>query len=606
MADWRVSGFTELQDLGAGGQGRVVLARHDSSGQIFAIKYVTDAYDLRSFRAEARTLAQVADPHVARLYDYVEHPGGGAAIIMEAVSGHSLKEHLAQHGRLTPEAALATLKGSLLGLAAAHSVDIVHRDYKPANVIVTQEGGSKLIDFGVATPAGAGGRSGTPDYMAPEQWTGSPATPATDVYAATCVFVECVGGRRPYVAQATGPGRLVELSERHQRAPIPVELVPEALRGLVERGLAKEPAARPLGARAFVAELEAAATREYGPDWERQGIEALAAAAAALAALFPLAMLAAQGSTAAAGSAGAAGSTASGLGQAGARIGLRMGGQGLRRTATKAAAGKVALAVAGTVAVGATGAAVYTVTTKHTPAKPPISTISAKPAAFTVDVQTRNSPKQGTTAAYSLQYVRVRGDSALAGRINAALRAPVDRAARDMNNMAQGTIVSSKATVGLHTSRLLSVSYDFGFTPSPGQTDANWVKNFTSATSVLIDLGAGATLGAKDVFTPSTLTPAGLPFLSDAIVASADPKSHAALCFNERGSASRPRFTTSDLTGDGGGPTVAMTFQPSTLDLDLQLGIDNHSMSCREVQTSVGYGWISNMFRPEFAALLKP
>ncbi|TDC76014.1 serine/threonine-protein kinase, partial [Actinomadura sp. 7K507] len=191
MNGWRVEGFDEVGELGAGAQGRVVLAvpegRH-GGGQV-AIKYLAPALlgDERSvevFRREAGTLARVADPHVARLFRYVESPQG-AAIVMEAVEGASLREVLdGSDGTLSPEAALVVLKGSLLGLAAAHAVGVVHRDYKPANVVVQPEGGSKLIDFGIAVLSGQSSRAGTPAYMAPEQWEGSPASPATDLYAA--------------------------------------------------------------------------------------------------------------------------------------------------------------------------------------------------------------------------------------------------------------------------------------------------------------------------------------------------------------------------------------------------------------------------------------
>ncbi|MFD0904225.1 serine/threonine-protein kinase, partial [Actinomadura sediminis] len=290
MSGWQVPEYTELRVLGEGAQGRVVLARHDATGLPAAIKYLAaglaadPGFRVR-FRAEAELLRRLRNPYVARLYGLVE-TGEGAAIVMEAVDGASLREVLAERGPLAPEAALVLLKGSLLGLAAAHDIGIVHRDYKPANVIVRGDGLSKLIDFGVAVDAGEAGRSGTPVYMAPEQWRDEPASPATDVYAATCVFFECVTGRRPYTAEDRAG-----LMGRHLTAPIPVEDVPEPLRPLVESGLAKDPWDRPHGAAAFVTELEAAAATAYGPDWEGRGVRTLAAAAAALSTLFPLTAL---------------------------------------------------------------------------------------------------------------------------------------------------------------------------------------------------------------------------------------------------------------------------------------------------------------------------
>ncbi|WP_344284675.1 serine/threonine-protein kinase, partial [Actinomadura napierensis] len=312
MADWRLAGFVEDRELGRGAQGRVVLARHAGSGAHVAIKYLTGGAPaaFAGLRTEAQMLGRLTSPYVARLYRFVES-AQGAAIVMEAVNGASLKAVLAEHGRLEPEAALTVLKGSLLGLAAAHAVGVVHRDYKPANVVVRPDGLSKLVDFGVAVLAGEGSAAGTPAYMAPEQWRGEPATPATDVYAATCVFVECVTGRRPFSAADR-----VALMNRHLTAEADVADVPGPLRPLVGRGLAKQAADRPPSAAAFVDELESAAVAAYGPDWEQRGVRALAAAAVALAALFPLAALAVAPGAAAtgAGAAGTAGTAAAGKG----------------------------------------------------------------------------------------------------------------------------------------------------------------------------------------------------------------------------------------------------------------------------------------------------
>ncbi|TDB71994.1 serine/threonine protein kinase, partial [Actinomadura sp. KC216] len=287
----RLPGFVELAELGAGAQGVVVLARHESGAGPIAIKYLApdllgDPAARSVFRDEAAMLKRVMDPHVARLLDYLESPWG-AAIVLEAVPGRSLRRILDDQQRpFTPEAALTTLKGSLLGLAAAHAVGVVHRDYKPANVLVQDDGQSKLIDFGVAVLAGQKGVAGTPAYMAPEQWTGGPATPATDLYAATCVFVECVSGEKPFRGTT-----LEDWRAAHTEGPLPLDGVPGPLRPLVERGLAKNPSARTWNANEFINELEAVAVRTYGPDWERRGYLALGATAAAVATSIPLGML---------------------------------------------------------------------------------------------------------------------------------------------------------------------------------------------------------------------------------------------------------------------------------------------------------------------------
>jgi serine/threonine-protein kinase len=282
MSAWVVPGYTEERELGHGASARVVAATHNASGQQVAIKYLAprllrDPNFLARFRAEVELLASIDVPHVVRLFDYVEHPGEGAAIVMELVDGVSLHEMITRQGATTPESALVVLKGSLLGLAAAHQLGIVHRDYKPENVLVDGAGNSKLTDFGVAVKAGERAPvGGTPLYMAPEQWNGEPATPATDIYAATAVFFECLTGQTPF------SGRLEHLAMQHQTASIPVALDDQPLQALIERGLAKDPRDRPAHAVEFVAELNWVADRAYGEDWEERGRNELARRAAAL------------------------------------------------------------------------------------------------------------------------------------------------------------------------------------------------------------------------------------------------------------------------------------------------------------------------------------
>src|SRR5690348_11639606 len=286
MTGWKVPGYTELKGLGSGGFGDVVLARHDASGTLVAIKYLrrdllADAEFAGMFRDEAGVLASLDDPNVVRLYEYVESPSG-AAIVMELVSGVSLREILTFQGKTTAEAALVVLQGSLLGLAAAHRRGVVHRDYKPENVLVNGDGISKLTDFGIA--ARTGDRpipAGTLLYAAPEQMAGALASPAGDVYAATATFYECLTGRPPF------RGETAELVRQHRIEPVPLEPVPEPLRPLVAAGMAKDPSDRPTDAPAFVAELAAAASRSYGRNWHEHGRSHLAEAALLLAALWP-------------------------------------------------------------------------------------------------------------------------------------------------------------------------------------------------------------------------------------------------------------------------------------------------------------------------------
>ncbi|MEU7001193.1 protein kinase [Nonomuraea sp. NPDC046570] len=284
---WGVPGYTEVRELGAGAAGRVVLARRNHDGADVAIKYLSDALRadvgfVARFRHEARLLGTIRSPYNARLIDYVED-GQGAAIVMELVDGVSLRALLSSEGPTGPEAALVVLKGALKGLAAAHAIGVVHRDFKPENVMVQGDGTSKLVDFGIAVRNGeSGNAAGTPHYMAPEQWSGAAAAPSTDVYAATVVFFECLTGTRPFRAP-----NLAALAHQHQTAPPPIEEVPEPLQGLLERGMSKQPADRPPSAEAFLDELESVAAGAYGPDWEERGRRRLARLSGLLLMLFP-------------------------------------------------------------------------------------------------------------------------------------------------------------------------------------------------------------------------------------------------------------------------------------------------------------------------------
>ncbi|MEU0430110.1 serine/threonine-protein kinase [Streptomyces sp. NPDC006290] len=289
MSTWAVPGYAESRELGSGASGRVALAVHEETGHPVAVKYLSESLRTRpgfvqEFRAEARLLGGLRSDHVTGLYEYVEGPEG-AAIVMELVDGVSLRALLAREAPLDPEAALVLLKGSLLGLADAHRIGVVHRDYKPENVLVRPDGTSKLVDFGIAAAYGTtAGIAGTPSYMAPEQWTGAPASPAADVYAATATFFECLTGRKPYTGE-----NLAELALQHVDGAIPADEVPEPVRSLVQRGLAKSPEQRPAHAEDFVAELEATAGGAYGPDWEERGRGRLAALAALSLLLLPAA-----------------------------------------------------------------------------------------------------------------------------------------------------------------------------------------------------------------------------------------------------------------------------------------------------------------------------
>ena len=279
--DWTAPGYVEERLLGSGVSGRVVAATNKTTGQRVAIKYfnenlVHDTEFLREFRAEAELLMSLDSAHIAQVFDYMEQPGQGAAIVTARVEGVSLREMIARRGPLGAEAALVVLKDSLLGLAAAHSLRVPHRDLKPDNVLIDVKGWCTLTDFGIAVKTGRRIPAGTPAYMAPELWNGASSVPTTDIYAATVMLSESLTGKPPY---SGGPGQLRRL---HESAPVPVDQFDQPLQGLIASGMAKNPAERPQSARSFVSDLESRAAAAYGPEWEYQGRRELAKRAAAL------------------------------------------------------------------------------------------------------------------------------------------------------------------------------------------------------------------------------------------------------------------------------------------------------------------------------------
>ncbi|WP_051468215.1 serine/threonine-protein kinase [Actinomadura oligospora] len=573
MDGWRVPGYTELKVLGEGGQGRVVLARHDATGRPAAIKYLSahntaDERHLETFRREAELLRRLRSPYVAQLFGLVEAEGG-LAIVMEAVDGASLRALLTERGALPPEGALALLKGSLLGLAAAHDLGIVHRDYKPANVVVRADGLSKLIDFGVAVDAGAADLSGTPLYMAPEQWRAEPASPATDVYAATCVFVECVTGERPFRAPSAEA-----LRELHVSAPVPSEKVPEPLRGLVERGMAKDPWDRPPGAMAFVRELESVASEAYGTDWERRGVAALAGAAAALAALFPLTSLGAGSAGAGAGAGSATAGGASTAGKAAGATGKILSGVSAKTT----------LAVTGAAVIAAGGGAAVYVATQPAKKRP------TPPPPIAIRLTALNEPRAalpgGGTWQVNGQVVTVSGhrDPALDTKLNAALRAPLVQRWTETRSILGGQPGAYTGTVRpailLRGPRLLSVRYD---TDVEGQVGPGWDQ----ARTVTVDLDTG-TAYARPIDLFRTASPA----LSPKVLAHLPGNRW---CPREPVG---PGITARQLTS--GEVSVALT--ASGIRVAYQGAALGYSGACGNRSADVPYGEVADLLKPEVTA----
>ncbi|MGH3886083.1 MAG: serine/threonine protein kinase [Pseudonocardiaceae bacterium] len=275
MVGWSVPGVVHLREVREDSVGRRVAARHRITRRSLAVTYLSDElFADTEFRARfARDfgrLTRVRDARVPRVHRYVECRHG-AAVIGDHVNGIPLRALLLAHGAVGIEAALVVLKDSLRGLAVSHAAGVAHGDIKPEGVILTRAGCVRLVDFGLSTPHGRRllARS-TPFYLAPEQWSGCPATPAGDVYAATVTFFECLVGAPPFYADD-----VAELSAKHEHSTPPIDVIPEPARELVLRGIAKDPHSRP-DARSLLGHVDDVACHAVGTGWEQRGRRELA------------------------------------------------------------------------------------------------------------------------------------------------------------------------------------------------------------------------------------------------------------------------------------------------------------------------------------------
>jgi len=282
-------GYELAEEIGRGGWGVVFEAEHRTLGRRVAIKYLPAAFssdpDARNrFRSEARVVASLDHPHIVPLYDFVEE-GDTCVFVMELMPGGTLWDRF-EDDDLTPEAACNVTLALLGALYHAHQRGVLHRDVKPENVLFNREGMPKLADFGIAKVLGdgAGTRTatgmimGTPAYMAPEQGSGEPISPATDVYAIGAMLYELLSGRLPF--ESTG-NALAQLYRHVHEAPTPLReiapQIPDGVAAVVMKALEKRPEDRFGDAASFAGELNAQATGSFGDDWSsRTNIPVLA------------------------------------------------------------------------------------------------------------------------------------------------------------------------------------------------------------------------------------------------------------------------------------------------------------------------------------------
>ncbi len=197
--------------------------------------------------------------------DYIE-TDQAVWLVTEAVEGASLRTVLLHAHQLEPEQALANFTGILAGLAHAHERGLVHGDIKPENVLVEASGTAKLVDFGQSVRAGQATTGGTAAYMAPEAVRGELLTASSDLYSVGVALYEALTGRPPFLASTEDALLQLQLNE----PPPPIPGIPAEVGALVERLLAKDPAARPASAVVVQRGLESAVRNAYGTEWRRR------------------------------------------------------------------------------------------------------------------------------------------------------------------------------------------------------------------------------------------------------------------------------------------------------------------------------------------------
>jgi serine/threonine-protein kinase len=224
-------------------------------GRSVAIKILKDEYlgdpgFLERFRAEARHAALVNHEGIANVFDYGEEDGS-AFLVMELVPGEALSTILEREHVLPTDKVLDIVAQTSAALHAAHAAGLVHRDIKPGNLLITPEGRVKITDFGIAriadqVPLTATGQvMGTVQYLSPEQASGHPASPTTDIYSIGIVAYESLAGRRPFTGESQVAIAMAQINEIAPDLPVTVS---EPVRNLVFACLAKNPADRPASA----------------------------------------------------------------------------------------------------------------------------------------------------------------------------------------------------------------------------------------------------------------------------------------------------------------------------------------------------------------------
>lgn len=246
--------YEVVSHLGKGGMADVFLGIDTILNRQVAIKVLrsdmsTDAVSILRFEREAQAAAALAHPNIVEIYDVGDYKGHHY-IVMEYITGQTLKQVIHSRGPLLNEEAVDIMKQMCSAIAEAHSRGIIHRDIKPQNVIVKADGSIKILDFGIATAKGAmqltqaNNVMGSVHYLAPELAKGDPSSPQSDIYALGICFYEMLAGDVPFKAE-----QAVQVALKHMRDPMPDirsvnRNVPQSIENIITKATAKLPSQR--------------------------------------------------------------------------------------------------------------------------------------------------------------------------------------------------------------------------------------------------------------------------------------------------------------------------------------------------------------------------